>query len=288
MDATMIDATIDAAGDAADTGTACDLTGAWALKVDVQVTWSGTLILAAGGGTVHLWALVQGAQSGNSIATTVLPCGIGLPDFNGPAIVGSPTFGVAFPNSLFDGTFLTATTSSIDVSSSTPGATFTSPAEANLIGIAFANAATATWPNMATALSEQVDMDMDTHVGVTADSEAGQTTQSGTGTYSAIPVEIGIHTADHLYMTLRSVVALGGTLTSCTTAGGPATVSHIDDHTIGCHLTGGSNTTAGDCSNTQASFVDSNSPAFTVASATFQAKMLSNAATCPDVRSLIP
>src|SRR5580704_9043079 len=91
---------IDAATDA-DTSTTCNLSGPWALKVAVQVTWQGTTILAAGGGTVDVWALMQGTQTGDSIATTVLPCGIGLPDFDGPAIAGPPVYGVAFPDSLF-------------------------------------------------------------------------------------------------------------------------------------------------------------------------------------------
>jgi hypothetical protein len=273
-------------GEAGDTGTTCNLTGAWALKVDVQVTWPATTILAAGSGTVNLYGLVQGTQSGNTIPGTLLPCAIDLPDFYGPSAVGSPTFGVTFPDSLFDGTYLTATSATVDVSSSSPGATFTSPSEANLIGITFANPATAAWPNYTTAQADAVDV-VGTTPGVTATSKVGQTTANDSGTYSAIPVGVFGPYADQLYMVLRSVVALNGTLTSCTQASGNASVSHLEDHTIGCHLAAG-----GTCTSTgplnQASFVDSNSPAFVVSSATFQAQMLTNAATCPNVRAAIP
>jgi len=277
---------------AAETGTTCNLSGAWALKVTVQVTWSTTEILAAGSGTVNLWALVQGTQSGASFPVTVLPCGIALPDFNGPSIVGSPTFGVTFPDSLFDGTFLTATSSSLTLSSSSPGASFSSPAEANLIGIAFTNPVeddvTGAWPSLATAQGESLDTDMDTNPGVTADSKVGQRTEDDAGTYSAIPVGALGPDADKLYMALRSVVALGGTLTTCTTASGPATVSQINDHTVGCHLVAGGNCSTAGGALSQAAFVDTNSPAFVVSSATFQAQLLAGSATCPNVRAGVP
>jgi hypothetical protein len=280
---------MDAAADA-DTSTTCNLSGAWALKVAVQVTWQGTTILAAGGGTVDVWALMQGTQTGDSIATTVLPCGIGLPDFDGPAIAGPPIYGVALPDSLFDGTFLTATASSLMVSSSVPGATFTSPAEANLLGITLADPTTAAWPSLAAAQAAEVDTDMDGNPGVTALSKYGNgmvRTENDGGTYSSIPAIGtgigGIGTADELYMALRSVIALSGTLTTCTQASGPATVSHFDSHALGCHLVGG-----GNCSNSQSSFVDNNSPTFAVTSATFAAQMLTNTGTCPNVRAALP
>jgi hypothetical protein len=277
----------DGGDSAADTGTICNLTGSWALKVDIQVTWPATTILGAGSGTVHLWGLVQGTQSGDTIPGTILPCGIVLPDFNGPSIINPvPTFGVTFPNSLFDGTYLTATSATVNVSSSSPGATFTSPSEANLIGITFANPATAAWPNYATAQTDAVDV-VGTIPGVTATSKVGQTTENDAGTYSPIPVGVFGPYADQLYMVLRSVVALNGTLTSCTQASGNASVSHLEDHTIGCHLAAGGTCTSTGALN-QASFVDSNSPAFVVSSATFQAQLLTNASTCPNVRAALP
>jgi hypothetical protein len=236
---------------------------------------------------VNLWALIQGTQSGNSIPATVLPCGLALPDFNGPTIAGSPTFGVSFPNTLFDGTFLTATPSTLTLSSSAPGAALTSSAAASLIGITFANPATAAWPSLATAQADEVDTDMDGQVGVTAPSKAGQRNESDSGVYSTIPVGLLGPETDQLYMALRSVIALNGTLTSCTQASGPATVSHLDDHTLGCHLTTGGNcSTAGNAS--QAAFVDTNSPTFTVSSATFQAQLLTTTMTCPNVRAALP
>jgi len=276
----------------ADTGTTCNLSGGWALKVAVQVTWPATAVLAAGSGTVDVWALVQGTQSGDSIPGTVLPCGITLPDFNGPAIVGSPTFGASFPDSLFDGSYLTATSSTVTVSSSTPGATFTSPAEANLLGIGFANPTTAAWPVLATAQADQVDMDADGNPGVTADSKVGQTTESGTGTYSGIPVSAAAAVfgpyASELYMALRSVIALDGTLTSCTQASGAATVSFLDNHSLGCQLS-----TGGNCTSAETTFVDTNSPHFAstggvVGTATFQAQKLTGTATCPNVKTALP
>jgi hypothetical protein len=272
---------------ASDGATTCDLTGPWALRVDVQVTWPSTLVLAAGSGTVSLWALVTETQTGDSVASTVLPCGILLPPFAGPSFAGSPTFGVTFPNALFDGTYLTASSTTLTLSGSTPGATYTSPAEANMLGIAFANPTTASWPDMATAQADQVDMDMDGNPGVTANSDVGQPLPNDGGTYSQIPVGALGPYADQLYMAIRAVVALNGTLTSCTAASGPANVSHLDNHTLGCHLAAG-----GTCSSSgalsQAAFVDTNSPVFTVSSATFEAQALTTSDTCPNVRAALP
>lgn len=197
------------------------------------------------------------------------------------------TYGVTFPNSLFDGTDLTAVAGAINVSVSSPGATFTSPATANLIGIAFANPTTAAWPNLATAQADQVDMDVDSHPGVTATPKTG--TPASGNAYANPPLALSLFfpRADSLYMALRSVMTLNGTLTSCTAASGAASIAHMDDHIIGCHVAGG-----GACTATQISFVDGNSPVLmprTGANApTFSAVKLTTAASCPNVRAAIP
>jgi hypothetical protein len=264
----------------------CNLSGAWALKVTATVSWAATGVVAAGmNQTVNLWALIQGTQTGNTLTGTEVPCGIVLPDF--AAVIGNMTYGVTFPNSLFDNTYLTPVSSSLTVGSSMPGATLASGAVANLIGISFANPATAAWPNLATAQADQVDADADGQVGVTALPKTGAI--PGGGTYASIPVNL-IPTvyADRLYMTLRSVIALNGTLTSCTQTSGSATVSHLDNHIIGCHVQGGAAGSAGNCTAAEAMFADTNSPKLTASSATFSAVKLTNAATCPNVRAALP
>jgi hypothetical protein len=91
-------------------------------------------------------------------------------------------------------------------------------------------------------------------------------------------------------MTLRSVVSLSGSLTSCTEVQGTATVSHLDNHVIGCHIYGQPQTDAGanHCTADQATFVDGNSPALVASSATFDSVLLGDAPTCPDVRAALP
>jgi hypothetical protein len=263
----------------------CNLSGAWALKVTATVSWAATGVVGAGTNqTVHLWALVQGTQTGNTLSGTELPCGITLPDFS--AVLGLLTYGVSFPNSLFDSGYLTAVSSSLTVGSTMPGATLTSPDVANLIGISFANPATAAWPNLATAQTDQVDQDKDMQVGVTAVPKSG-------GIYSSIPVALPpfpqpVVYADLLYFALRSVISLNGKLTSCTQASGSATVSHLDNHIIGCHVQGADAGAAGNCTAAETMFADTNSPVLTASSATFNAVMLTNAATCPNVRVALP
>jgi hypothetical protein len=265
-----------------DAGNTCNLTGAWALKITATVSWAATGVVGAGTNqTVNFWALIQGTESGTTLSGTIVPCGIMLPDFM--SFVGGLTYGVTFPNNtIFDSGDLTPVSASLTVSSTAPGATLTTAAEANLIGINFANPATAAWPNLATAQADQVDADKDGNPGVTAIPKSGSP-------YSPIPVQL-IPTvyADQLYFTLRSVISLNGTLSTCTTASGNATVSHLDNHIIGCRTMAADGGVGTNCTGAEAMFADMNSPALTASSAKFTASMLTTAATCPNVRAALP
>jgi hypothetical protein len=64
---------------------------------------------------------------------------------------------------------------------------------------------------------------------------------------------------------------------------GTANVSKFENHVIGCHVAGG-----GECNATQSKFVDDNRSVYTVNSSTFQAKVVSDTATCADVRAALP
>jgi hypothetical protein len=265
-----------------DAGNTCNLTGAWALKVTATVSWAGTLVISAGTNqTVTFWALIQGTENGTTLSGTIVPCGIALPDFM--SSIGGLTYGVTFPNSIFDGGHLTPVNASLTVSSTAPGATVTTAAEANLIGINLANPATAAWPNLMTAQTDQVDADADGNPGVTGIPKSGTP-------YSSIPVQIvptAIY-ASQLYFALRSVISLNGTLNTCTNASGNATVSHLDNHIIGCRTMAADGGIGSLCTSTETTFADNNSPVLTTNSAKFTASMLTNAATCPNVRAALP
>ncbi len=278
-----------------DASPGCDLSGAWAVKIAVHVTWPGTTLLAASPTAAaqqpvaYIWALIQGTQSGLTIPGTVQGCGLGLPDFSGTLL--PETYGVTLANSMWD--MLTPSSGSITVSNTSPTATYTSTANTTLIGIgtgpvswtAGNDASADGWPPLAIAEADQLDMDNDGHPGVTATAKTG-------GNYSYPPITANIFAlqrTDSIYMTLRSILALNGALTSCTAASGTANVTAMDNHIVGCHIQGlGTDAGADFCNSTETTFLDTNSPHLTPHAATFSAVKLTTAANCTDVRAALP
>jgi hypothetical protein len=264
--------------------------------VTVAVTWGASGVVNAGSGTAHLWALItSGAETSLSYPGTVVPCGIDLPPFSS-ALSGGTSYGAVFPNSLFDGTTgtnLPSVSGAVMVSNNGDTATFTSAATTNLIGIGTTPMAWTAWPSLATAEADQIDMDNDGHWGVTANAK------TGTGFANIpIPVDFATKSADQLFMTLRSVMSLNGSLSgNCTSASGPANVTAMDNHIIGCHIAGaGTDAGADFCTTTsgnplvdsETSSLDKNSPVLAPGTATFSAVKLTTTGTCPNVRAALP
>jgi hypothetical protein len=253
----------------------CDVSGGWALKMAIDVTWTGSGALLAGTGEVDLWALIEATPGTDALTVALRPCGAALPDFR--SILGE-TYGLAFPASLFDHAppYVPATSTTVTLAgASSPSFTF--PVEATLLGLQMANPASDPWPASPSGV-HQVDMDQDRMPGVTA------LAKTGAG-YSSLPVAAALvpPRAEALYMALRSVASIANPFANCTSASGAATITALDSHVLGCRMVGGAA-----CSATQASFADANRTVFTVASATFQAAKLPGAGTCPDVRAAVP
>jgi hypothetical protein len=253
----------------------CDVSGGWALKLAIDVSWNGTGPLLSGTGKVLLWALLDAQPGGDAPTVTVLPCGAEFPDFR--SILGE-TYGLAFPAELFDRSppYLVATSATVRLDG-TSSAPLTLPVEATLLGLQMANPEADPWPASPADVHE-VDMDRDGMPGVTALVKTG-------GTFRNLPVAAALTPAraDALYMGLRSVASLTSPLANCTRASGGASVTALDSHVLGCHLVGG-----GECSASQAAFADANRTVFAATSATFQAAKLMGAATCPEVRAAVP
>ncbi len=275
----------------------CNLDVNWAVKITVNVSWPATLVLQAAGdgepgGTsefIDIWALFSpaGTPSGLSVASTVEPCNIALPDF---ASTLGETYGVAFPASLFDHTptsFIAPVGATLNFGAYVPATSYSmTTGVATLMGMSAP--ATGTWPAAATGVTS---LDMD------ADGEPGVTALAKTGTiYADIPTSydfINPIRADELYMAIRSdVTSLSGSLSSCTAASGATgsvVVTKMDSHILGCHVDAASG--GGDCpaGNTVAGaiFVDDNRPVFVINSASFTAKVVSSA-TCAAVVAAIP
>jgi hypothetical protein len=272
----------------------CDFNGTWGSLLEISVSWAPeglnlqAFILAPGSGMIKQWIKGTRVQRGNSLVDTTFVCGIDLPDFQGTEAVAGQTYGVVFPDSLFDDMYLPSFDVVGTLTAAGPGATYTTSASAALLGLTMANPTTDPWPATVTT---SVDSDRDTKPGVTADVAQG-------GPYSNIPVGIPapfapVITADKLYLAIRQVTEVTGTVTDCDHVSGTVTIPQIagqyaiNSHVLGCQLTdGGDCTTSG--SSSQASFVDNTQPVFTPSGTTsFASVRLPAGATCATVREML-
>src|SRR5262249_39203868 len=154
----------------------CDLSGNWALKVTLKVTWTGGL-LVDGTGEIDQWALLTITQQPQQTAfhATIRPCGIILPDFHSKPNFGDEWYGLSFPDGIFDSTKIPTFPVTGQVSNLAPGATFQTTTAAVLLGITIGAPATAlgAWPTSYTDLTAAnryslPDIDNDGNPGITA------------------------------------------------------------------------------------------------------------------------
>jgi hypothetical protein len=268
----------------------CDFNGTWASRLTMGVSWvpQGLMgvILAPGSGQIRQWIKGVRVQTGNTAIDTTVVCGIALPDFTGTSIAGGETYGVSFPDSLFDNGLLPTFTVNATVSGFAPGATYTTTPTAALVGMTMASPTTTAWPATVTTA---VDSDKDGYPGVTIEVDQG-------GNYSDVPVDfVKSGRADHLFVVIRQVTVVTGTVLNCDHMSGSVTIPRIpntsagkyaiDSHVVGCQLTGGTGT----CNSTQTSFIDGTQPVFTPSGAgSFVGVRMPSGATCADVRAQLP
>jgi hypothetical protein len=246
--------------------------------------------LAPGSGQIKQWIKGVRTVSGKSLTDATVVCGVALPDFQETAIAGSETYGVRFPDSLFDNGFLPTFTVSGTVSGFAAGASYTTTETAALLGLTLAHPTTDPWPS---TVANSIDSDKDGNPGVTIDVAQGSP-------YSDIPTEFPPlfqmpARAKELYVAIRQVTQVTGTVDDCDHASGTITIPQIqtsggtskyaiDSHVLGCMLESGAA-----CSSSQASFVDNTQPVFTPSGTTdFHSIRLASSATCADVRSMLP
>jgi hypothetical protein len=254
--------------------TSCNLSGAYALKLAIPVTWSGTSVLAAGSGTYSWWSKLVLTQGGNTLTGTVVACGESVPDFASVPFIGE-NYGVTYPNTVFDGTPLPSTSTSGTVSATSPGSMFALARSAILVGVSLADPVYGAWPSAGALLN--FDGDGDGKPGVTAPYKSG-------GSYDAAPVNsLGTARASRAYLASRAVFTLNGTLDSCSLSTGTASVQDIDYHTIGCWLT-----SSRDCASGDWGYLDNNGPDYQVNPATYRLVKLPGAGTCAEVRAAAP
>jgi hypothetical protein len=282
------------AGSGTTDGGACNFTGTWGAEITIDVTWAAggllNIVIAPGSGTIKQWLLSTRTQSGKTVTDTAVVCGIELPDFQGNPQLVNETYGIRFPNSLFDNGGLTTFAINGTVSGSTPTATYTTTPAAALLGLTLANATTAVWP---ATITTEIDEDNDSKPGITAN-----VVPPGGGS-SYVPLDISVISfpttvarADELYVAIRQVTSVTAQFSDCDHSSGSVTVPQItdsststkkyaiDSHVIGCRVTG----TETDCSANQTTFVDENQPVFTPTATTFASARMPTGTTCATVR----
>jgi hypothetical protein len=275
----------------------CDFTGTWGSLLTVDVSWAPqglniqTFILAPGSGTIKQWIKGVRVQHGTSLEDTTVVCGIELPDFHGTQVVAGQTYGVLFPDSLFDNMYLPSFDVDAVVTSSAPGAKYSASSTAALLGLTMANPTTDPWPATVTTAT---DPENDGTPGVTVSAAEGLPAQGDGGPYSYFPVGIPapfqpVVFANKLHLAIRQVTTVTASVVDCDHISGRVSIPQIagqyaiDSHVIGCELLEG-----GLCTDTQAAFVDNTQPVFTPSGATtFQSLRLPPGATCASVRSML-
>jgi hypothetical protein len=276
-------------------GGACNFAGTWASQLAVDVTWAAggsfDIVIAPGSGTIKQWLLSTRTVSGTTTTDTAQLCGIELPDFAGSGLVDNETWGIRFPDTLFDSGDLSTFAIPGTVSGTTPTATYTTSSVAVLLGLTLANPTTAVWP---ATIATSVDEDADGKSGITAGVAQGASFSNVPLDFSVVANPNGVARSNRLYVAIRQVTSIAAHFSDCDHASGTITVPQlgtggnkkyaIDSHVIGCGLVGSTT----DCTATQASFVDSNQPVFVPSTTQFTSTRVAAGTTCATVRSTFP
>jgi hypothetical protein len=280
------EATLGSATESATDGlaNACNLEGTWAVKFVVPVSWKANVAVQGGQGEIVQWALSQRKrESDTTVIDSLKPCGSTVPDYKSQSIFGGETYGIRFPNSLFDGSSLKATHVRTRVASFAVGAAFESDLAPIQIGVNLPNPLSDAWPAKAQDLLAHVqDADGNGKPGVTLDAATG-------GGYAAPPVNFSRSKhADHFYVAIRNIAGMQGKISSCDRIDGNAVIPQVagkvalNSRVLGCHKTDGS-----DCTAAEASLLDRFQPDYQVASQpTATLVRMAAGATCAQVRAM--
>jgi hypothetical protein len=251
----------------------------------VRGSWPNDSYTQAGSGDFQFWMRLNGTHSGNAFSGTITECGRYIPPFSDNNAFINETWLFGYPNSLFDGNFLPASTANITLSNASPGASLSLAATAVQMGINMAltpmsaNPITAAWPSQASGIpsANRIDMDGDGRPGVTA-------VYAGSSPYIRPRTggSLGDPRSDNPYVASRVSFSLSGTLNSCTQSTGAANFTYIDTRIYACSLE------SGECSASQASFLDTNCLNYALGTASYTLVKVADGASCATIRSTIP
>ena len=249
----------------------CPTDYSMATHIVINVSWKGTLALAAGSGKVHVWTKSHNVENGNTISVVSSSCGSVLPAIMTSSLAGSEKILPEIPDAAWDApsmpTFTGTGTRSGDILNLDPGVA--------LLGLSLSDPKAA-WP--AASSISGVDHDGDGNSGLTA-------TSKETDGFKAVPVNISRSArADKVYLAIRNIMTLTATAPGCPDSYmGTANVSKFENHIIGCHVKGGN-----ECNSDQKQFVDDNRTVYVLGSATFSSQRVAADASCAAVRAALP
>ncbi|MEY4515619.1 MAG: hypothetical protein RLZZ450_7741 [Pseudomonadota bacterium] len=259
-------------------GTACDVTGTWAVLVDFQVTWDAQSVVAAGSGRLRYWQRLELEHGRGGVSGTATSCGTALPNSK-TALGGGETFGSVHPASLFDvePSSFAPVAVAMALSGEVPGSSFMLPAFAMTRGIVLSNPLTDLWPTSAYGVIASLDEDKDGQVGITVPFKNGEGV-----VYPALDL-LRATRADQSYSADRFIYGATGSLRSCLRAEGTADVSTFDARILACRVSG-----LGPCSLRQRDLLDSNVPVYVPSNGRFSMVRLPPSASCVAVRAALP
>jgi hypothetical protein len=251
-------------------------TWAEASHLIVNVTWPAGVAAMSGTGKLHVWGKAVFTASGNTLSGTLQACGIALPPTTLTALGGGGMIQIDVPGAAWDAPSMPRFPFQGTQAGWNVGSTV-SYSYAALLGFTMADGATASWPSSYTGITMTNDAEGDTKVGLTS-------RPRGSSGYTLPPTSIlQTSRADELYIVVRQVTSAALTRTACDRTAGTATLAHLDNHVVGCHVSGGS-----DCSATEVNFIDTNRTIYDITGATAETMVVAETATCADVRAALP
>ncbi|MDH5670896.1 MAG: hypothetical protein OEZ06_02045 [Myxococcales bacterium] len=181
----------------------CDLSGFWAMRQDLDTCWDALTnaditAISAGSMEAWVWELHRLSYDGDTIVVEKKGCGSdNTPDLISP-LFGGETYSSYVPDGVFDDLPLAK---GVDIAESgiVPGATFTTPPEAAVVGIDLGDdPLNASWPAAhdlvnaeGSAAPAWTDVDGDGEPGLTLWPHLpSETTEAGTRNYDYLPAEL--------------------------------------------------------------------------------------------------
>lgn len=237
------------------TPTACNLSGTWATKTTLEVTWPSTLGIQRGRGTIVQYIKSTRVHSGLSFTDTVEVCGLTSPDYESRPLFGGQRYGVRFPDAMFDAHALPTSAADGTLSSSESGARYALNDVLFMLGMTMNNPLTDPWP--------AEPRDVQTTAG--PNGKPGITALAATDPgYSFPPINLTqSRRAGAFQIAIRNVGSAEGTVETCDRLTGSVTVAVIngkptlDNHIVGCTTTLGE-----DCTPSERDFIDHQNPVF--------------------------